>query len=218
MNSTQAIPNVDKAIPILDVSDYAASMDYYQRQLGFTKNWDYDGFGSVSRDQVEIFLSHNPEGKFGTSMTIIVRDAESLYTEFSKNDAFIVMAPQKMEWGVIELRVKDPDGHTIRFTQVLPHEEMVIERTTVEARIEKRLAAVMEDLAKETGRNVGELIEEVMLHSFEPIQGQAGHAVASPHTAETFRLIEQLKQKHSLDYDTHANYGFVEEENNKEEP
>lgn len=71
--------------------------------------------------------------------------------------------------------------------------------------------AVLADLAKETNRTVGEVLEEVLLPSFEPLPGQIGEAVASPHAKATFHLIEGLKRKHRLDYDTHANYRFTEE-------
>lgn len=47
--------------------------------------------------------------------------------------------------------------------------------------------------------------------------GQKGVAVPSPHEAETFRLIERLQNKHGADYNTHANYGFVEEHGNEQQ-
>ena len=43
--------------------------------------------------------------------------------------------------------------------------------------------------------------------SFEP----AGGGVASPHVPEDFDVIESLKERHGLDYDTHATYRFVED-------
>ena len=116
-----------------------------------------------------------------------------------------------MEWGVREMHVKDPDGHVIRFAQSMP-EKQVVKRLPLSARMEERLARVLADLAVETHRTVGEVLEEIVLHSFEPVPGQEGAAVASPHAEDTFDLIEQLKRKHGIDYETHANYGFVEEE------
>ncbi len=88
---------------------------------------------------------------------------------------------------------------------------MVVKRTEIRPKIEKRLAALIEELASETERSVGELLEEILLHSFEAIPGQEGQASASPHTVETLDLIEHLKRKHKLDYDTHNIYGFIEE-------
>ena len=85
-----------------------------------------------------------------------------------------------------------------------------IERTEIKARLETRLAAVLEALAKATDRTLGELLEETVLHTFEPVQGEEGQACASPHTKKTLALIEQLKAKYGLNYSTHANYRFEE--------
>jgi hypothetical protein len=45
-----------------------------------------------------------------------------------------------------------------------------------------------------------------LLHTFEPL----GDGVASPHTARQLRLIQELKRKHGIDYDSHGSYRFVE--------
>ena len=34
--------------------------------------------------------------------------------------------------------------------------------------------------------------------------------VASPHTQKTLAYIQELKEKHKINYDTHASYRFVE--------
>jgi hypothetical protein len=77
----------------------------------------------------------------------------------------------------------------------------------VETRIEKRLAALMRDLAQHKSMSVGEMLEETLLHTFEKVRGEG---VASPHTEKTLRHIQALKKKHGIDYDTHASYRFVE--------
>jgi hypothetical protein len=76
----------------------------------------------------------------------------------------------------------------------------------VPVRLEKRLAALLEDLAKRKGMSVSSALEETLLHSFEPL----GEGVASPHTPSDLRHIEELKRKHGIDYDCHASYRFVE--------
>ena len=53
----------------------------------------------------------------------------------------------------------------------------------------------------------GEMLEETFLHTFEKVKGDG---VASPHAERTFPVIEQLKRKHGIDYETHASYRFVE--------
>jgi hypothetical protein len=85
--------------------------------------------------------------------------------------------------------------------------KLPVERVTIEARIEKRLAALLDDLAKHKGMTLGETIEETLLHTFEPV---SSGGVASPHTLVTLNHIQELKTKHGIDYDTHASYRFVE--------
>ena len=55
--------------------------------------------------------------------------------------------------------------------------------------------------------SVGACLEETLLHSFEKL---ADGSAPSPHTDRTLDLIQTLKAKHGLDYDTHASYRFVE--------
>jgi hypothetical protein len=49
-------------------------------------------------------------------------------------------------------------------------------------------------------------VEEILLHTNEPL----GDGVASPHTKRTLAHIQELKQKHGIDYDSHGSYRFVE--------
>lgn len=83
---------------------------------------------------------------------------------------------------------------------------MEIERVDVPVRLEKRLAAVLEDLAAFKRMTVSRCLEETLLHTFEPV----GDGVASPHTRADLRRIQELKKTHGLDYDAHASYRFVE--------
>jgi uncharacterized glyoxalase superfamily protein PhnB len=200
--------------PILNVSDFAASMAYYTEKLGFRKAWDWGDppdFGCVIRDGIEIFFCLNGQGQSGTWMSIFVDDANALHEEMKAKGAKIVMPLTDEPWGMREFHVEDPDGHTFRFGHSTPAKDLKIKRTAVEVRMEERLAAVLLGLAKETNRSVSEVLEEVLLHSFEPVPGQVGEAVASPHAKATFHLIEGLKAKHGLDYDTHASYRFTED-------
>src|SRR5206468_12219526 len=85
--------------------------------------------------------------------------------------------------------------------------KMEIERVPVETRSEKRLVALMGDLARHKNMGLGEMLEETFLHTFAKV---LSGGVASPHTEKTLTYIQELKEKHGIDYDTHANYRFVE--------
>jgi hypothetical protein len=81
-----------------------------------------------------------------------------------------------------------------------------IERVDVPVRLEKRLAAVLGDLAAFKHMSLSSCLEETLLHTFEPL----GDGVASPHTRTHLRHIQELKTRHGIDYDSHASYRFVE--------
>jgi hypothetical protein len=49
--------------------------------------------------------------------------------------------------------------------------------------------------------SVGGCLEEILLHTNDGV---------GPHTAAQLRHIVKLKEKHGIDYDTHASYRFVE--------
>lgn len=68
-------------------------------------------------------------------------------------------------------------------------------------RLEKRLAALLQDLAKHKRMTVNSCLEEMILHTNEGV---------GPHTKTTLRHIQDLKKNHGIDYDCHASYRFVE--------
>jgi len=198
--------------PILYVRDFDEAMKYYTEKLLFRKLWDFGkppGFGAVGLGNVEIFFCLKGQGRPGSWLTIFLQDVDDYFERISRLGADVIEPPANMPWGMREMRVRDPNEHVIRFGQDTPMREpkMEIERVAVEARIEKRLAAVLSDLAQHKNMTVGEMLEEMALHSFERLPHGG---VASPHTDRTLRYIEELKQKRGLNYDCHANYRFVE--------
>jgi hypothetical protein len=49
-------------------------------------------------------------------------------------------------------------------------------------------------------------LKDTLLHTFEPL----GDGVASPHTRADLRYLQALKERHGIDYDSHASYRFTE--------
>jgi uncharacterized glyoxalase superfamily protein PhnB len=104
-------------IPILNVKNFAASMDYYVTKLGFSKKWDWGdppSFGCVARGKIEVFLSEGGQGQPGMWMSIFIEDIDALHEEYKKSGALIRQAPTNMPWGVREMNIQDPDGHRLR--------------------------------------------------------------------------------------------------------
>ena len=104
-------------IPILYVSNFAVSMEYYVNKLGFEKRWDWGTpptFGCVGRGNIEIFFCEGGQGQPGTWMSVFMNDVDALYEEYKKSGAVIAQPPMDFSWGVREMHVTDPDGHCFR--------------------------------------------------------------------------------------------------------
>lgn len=98
------------------------------------------------------------------------------------------------------------DFYTSKHHLVSAGPPLPVERVDVAVRLEKRLAALLHDLAAYKRMSVGSCLEEILLHTNEPL----GDGVASPHTKRQLAHIQELKKKHGIDYDSHASYRFVE--------
>ena len=83
-----------------------------------------------------------------------------------------------------------------------------IERDQLGVRVETRLVKVLKGLAEFNDETLGELLEKIVLHSFQPIPGDEGESCASPHSKAALRAIDNLKLVYGLDYDTHGSRSF----------
>ncbi len=107
----------ESIVPILNVKNFAESMDYYVKRLGFRKKWDWGDpptFGCVTRGKVEIFLCEGAQGQPGMWMSIFTEDVDALYEEYKRSSAIIRLEPTNMPWGTREMNVEDLDGHRLR--------------------------------------------------------------------------------------------------------
>ena len=85
-----------------------------------------------------------------------------------------------------------------------------VERVQLGVRIEKRMAKVLKGLAEFHGETLGELLEEIVLHSFEAVPGHEGQQCASPHSKRSLQAVADLKKVYDMDYGSHDNYRFRE--------
>jgi predicted enzyme related to lactoylglutathione lyase len=105
--------------PILNVRDFAASMDYYVNKLGFRKKWDWGHpatFGCVSRGNVNIFLCEGAQGQPGMWMSVFLADVDALHEEYKTSGAIIRQPPTNMPWQTREMNIEDLDGHRLRMS------------------------------------------------------------------------------------------------------
>ena len=193
------------------VRDVLASLDFYAGKLGFTPGFtwgDPPEMAGVNLGGVSIHLAQGASDPKGCSVYFVIGDADELFEFQRANGVEIVRVPGERPWGMRDFRVRDLDGYELTFGHPLPDAgpPLGIERVDVPVRLEKRLAALLHDLAAHKGMSVSSCLEETLLHTFEEVGG----GVASPHTAKTLRYIRELKDKHGIDYDCHASYRFVE--------
>lgn len=85
-----------------------------------------------------------------------------------------------------------------------PTEKVTVERVQLGVRMEKQMVKVLKGLAEFDGITLGQLLEKIVLHSFEPVPGQEGEMSACPHGKRALVAIGDLKRIYSMDYDIHA--------------
>lgn len=72
------------------------------------------------------------------------------------------------------------------------------ERVQLGVRMEKRMVQVLKGLAEFDGVTLGQLLENIVLHSFEPMPGQEGEWSASPHGKRALGAITDLKRVYGM--------------------
>lgn len=208
-----AVPQVDceQHHASLSVSDVRAAVDFYTSKLGFwlAFTWgDPPTMAGVNLGQVQIFLEQGTPGPQGCSVYFVVGDANELHEFQRVKGVEIVEPPEDRPYGLRDYSVRDLYGYGLTFGHHIYNTgpSIEIDRVDVPVRLEKRLAAALQDLAVHKRMSLSSCLEETLLHTFEPY----GDSVASPHTKSDLRYIQELKKKHGIDYDSHASYRFVE--------
>lgn len=212
--STPSRPQVDcdRHHTTLYVSDVLAAVDFYTSNLGFSLGFTWGEpptMAGVNLGEAQIFLAQGTPDPRGCAVHFVVGDADELYEFQRSHGVEIVEPPGDRPYGLRDYTVRDLHGYTLGFGHYIYSvgPPVVIERVHVPVRLEKRLAALLQDLAEHKRMSLSSCLEEILLHTCEPL----GDGVASPHTRSQLRYIQKLKAKHGIDYDCHASYRFVEE-------
>jgi catechol 2,3-dioxygenase-like lactoylglutathione lyase family enzyme len=211
--TTPQPPQVDceRQHPSLAVRDVLAAADFYTTKLGFTLGFtwgDPPDIAGVNLGKVQMFLERGTPNPAGCSVYFVVGNADELHEFHQAGGVEVVVPPGDRLYGLRDYRIRDLHGYELSFGHYIYNMEdpLPIERVDVPVRLEKRLAALLEDLARYKRMSLSSCLEEILLHTNEPL----GDGVASPHTAGQLRHIQELKVKHGIDYDSHASYRFVE--------
>ena len=125
--------------PILNVSNIEESFEWFEA-LGWKKGWEWGTpptFGGVCSGHCEIFLCKNGQGGrdprplpavnalgesdagIGVWMSVWVEDVDAIHRNCLDKEIEVTMAPTDEPWGVQEMHIRHPDGHTFRISQGL---------------------------------------------------------------------------------------------------
>jgi catechol 2,3-dioxygenase-like lactoylglutathione lyase family enzyme len=207
--SAPSPPGVDceRQHPRLLVGDVPAAVEFYTRRLGFELGFTWGEpptMAGVDLGQVQVFLEAGTATPGACAVYFVVGDADELHAFQRDADVDVLEPPGDRPWGLRDYRVRDPYGNELTFGHYIytVGPRIPIERVDVTVRLERRLAALLRDLAEHKGMTVGACLEEMVLHTNEGV---------GPHTAGQLRRIQELKARHGIDYDVHASYRFEEE-------
>lgn len=212
-----AFPTIecDRLHPALQVPDVATAVDFYVTRLGFTLGFTWPESGpaniaGVNLGDVQVFLEKGTPAPDGAAVYFVVGNADELFDAQRAQGVEVIEPPGDRPYGLRDYMVRELHGYRLGFGHYIysTGEPIEIERVDVPVRMEKRLAALLADLAACKRMTLTGCLEEILLHTNEPI-GDTGQ-VPSPHTKSQLRHIQELKQKHGIDYDSHASYRFVE--------
>jgi catechol 2,3-dioxygenase-like lactoylglutathione lyase family enzyme len=197
------------SLPVPSVPDAAA---FYAERLGFAQGFIWGeppSIAGVNLGRTQVFLEQGSPNPAGVALYFVVGNADELFAFHQAQGVEVVQPLTDQHYGLRDYRIRDLNGYLLGFGHHLFNAgpPIPIERVDVHVRLEKRLAALLQDLARHKRMSLTGCLEEILLHTCEPL----GDGVASPHTAGDLRHIQALKVRHGIDYDSHASYRFVEE-------
>ena len=113
--------------PILRMFDVAKADEFYLGFLGFKVDWEhrFDNnaplYRGISRAGLIIHQSeHHGDGVPGQHLRINMKGVEEYQKELiGKNYRYYRPGVEKMPWGALEMRVADPFGNQIAFSEPL---------------------------------------------------------------------------------------------------
>ena len=192
--------------PGLVVADISEAVQFYTAKLGFKLGFTWGEpptFAGVNLGGKQIFLQKGTPDPKGCSVYFLIDDADALYEFHRANGVEVAEPPGDRDYGIRDYSIRDLHGYYLTFGHNIFNvgAAIEIERVDVPVRLEKRLAALLTDLAAHKRMSLGSCLEEILLHTNEGV---------GPHTKRTLQHIAELKQKHGIDYDSHGSYRFGE--------
>lgn len=116
--------------PVLVVPEIDETLAYYRNRLGFeTKGWEQNPaqYGYARRDDCHLHFNQGEQPRPNSEVVqpdlfdvyLWVDDVVSLHEEFLERGADLLHGPIERPWGMLEIRVQDPNGYILAFGQPL---------------------------------------------------------------------------------------------------
>jgi predicted lactoylglutathione lyase len=113
------------AVPEIPVTSVTKAAEYYERCLGFNRDWGEEdgGIGQVSRGSCRLFLTDPSfrEQFAKTSGPVVIwlnldskQEVDELYEAWHSRGARIVSKPESKPWHLHEFTAADMDGNFLR--------------------------------------------------------------------------------------------------------
>ena len=120
-----------RTVPILRIFDVSKAREFYLDYLGFTVDFEHrfhdDAplFMGISRDGLALMLSeHHGDGTPGTHVRIDIDGVGQLHAELArKKYRYMNPGVQEQEWGLRELRLIDPFGNQLVFSEPMSSQD-----------------------------------------------------------------------------------------------
>lgn len=111
------IERVECVVPVLQVKDLAASLDFYTAILGFQRDWGGDRpesiIAGISHGGKSMMLLQQREVSPAT-VWLGVGDVRTLHARCAERGLKIIQPPMNHPWAE-DMRVEDPDGNELWF-------------------------------------------------------------------------------------------------------
>lgn len=92
-------------------------------------------------------------------------------------------------------------------TKLNNEEQIPVERVQLGIRLERRMVKVLKAMAEYGDMSLAELLEDIVLHSFEG-------GTAQTFGPDDLKVIAEFKKLYGMKYDVHSSYRFVEKNKN----
>jgi catechol 2,3-dioxygenase-like lactoylglutathione lyase family enzyme len=117
--------------PVLIVPEVLETLEHYRDKLGFeTREWAPNpaAYGYAKRDECHIHFNQGEQPRPNSEVVqpdlfdvyLWVDDVAALHEEFVGRGADLLHEPIERPWGMLEIRVQDPNGYILAFGQRTP--------------------------------------------------------------------------------------------------